>query len=278
MSSNRIAIPFIITLLIISMFSTNKVCAWTINANFESGTNQTKAQGLSGFQNAGTATFFTSDNHAKGLKSAKILWTQGSDGWGVGHGAFFYPQHVTDGQEVWARGYYYFASPWSFKSTPVSKILRIHIANSSGTNVGYHSILAGGDVNAWDSILKKTSSTLGYIVANNEVSPNQPNTGVMLDIDKWQCLEIYVKLSMISPITRIWKNGELIYEDTKYATISSSTDYADFSYIMTYWNGGAPQNQTEYVDEFIITTDKPSKIDSNGNPMIGPIIMPPRQK
>jgi len=254
-----------IFLLLNILFTSSQAVSWTISADFEKGQLGAKAQGDSGFHAAGTNTVFSSEKASQGTQSAKMNWTKGSDGWGSVHGSFPFPQRVTNDQEIWARGYYYFSSPWSFVSTPVFKILRIHIANASGKNVGYHSVLAGGIKNPWPD------NTLGYILASNEITPSQPNTGVRFDIDKWQCIELYVKLSISQPVMRIWKNGIMIYEDKKRPTIKSATDYADFSYIMTYWNGGAPQDQTQYVDEFIITTDKPSQVDSKGNAMIGPI-------
>lgn len=251
--------PLLIILLFVFPFTSVQAIAWTFSADFEKGTLGTKAKGLSGFSGAGTSTLFSYEKAANGKQSAKIVWPKGSEGWGVAHGEIIYPQRVTNEQEIWARGYYYFSSPWSFAAKPVSKILRIHIANSLGNHVGYHSVLAGGDI-----------GTLGHILPSNEVSEARLDTGVLFDIDEWQCIEIYLKLSPNNPITRIWKNGILIYENIKRPTLKSTTDYADFSYILSYWNGGAPQNQIMYVDDFIITTTKPSKFDSKKNSMIGP--------
>jgi hypothetical protein len=234
--------------------------AWTKSANFESGSVGSLAQGTSGFDYAGSATTFSSDKSASGSKSAKMLWPKGSEGWTIDHGELNNSQNVTNGQEIWARGYYYFASPWSWANAGgvagFIKILRIHIANSSGGNVGYLSFIANAS---------------GQIISSNEAADYGPVTGAKLDTDAWQCLEIYANLSTSSPVLRMWKNGVLIFEDTSHRTISSTSDYANFTYIMTTWNGGAPQNQTEYVDEFVVTTDRPSQVDSKGNYMIGPV-------
>lgn len=229
--------------------------AWTLNANFEEGKLGDKAHGLSGFSEAGSLTVFSADNSAAGKKSAQIKWLAGNDGWGKSHGSLIYPQKVSEGGEIWARGYFFFKSPWSFKASPFAKLLRIHIEDSLGKHIGYHSIIFDSDRN---------------IVVSNEVRDFQPTSSAKLDADSWQCLEIYVNLSSSAGIMRIWKNGELAFEDTQRNTLKNSTDFADFSYIMTYWNGGAPQDQTEYVDELVITTDTPAQKDKNGNPMIGP--------
>ena len=87
------------------------------------------------------------------------------------------------------------------------------------------------------------------------------------------CLEIYVKLDSMAGkgIIRIWRNGVLIISDTKHATLpNKSSAAADTALFMTYWNGGAPQKQIQYIDDVVITSDEPSNGDADGNHMIGP--------
>ena len=242
-------------LFAMTLLASGPAFAWTVSTNFENGQVGAKAQGSSGFNEAGSATIFSSEKSASGTKSAKMTWPKGSDGWAVAHGFIDYP-NIGNGSEIWARGFFYFSSPWSWACSPVIKVLRgAHVANSGGGNVGYHSVFADGS---------------GDILLSNEPGDAQISTRVKFDIDKWQCIEMYVKLSTSDPIFRIWKNGTLIYEDRSHLTLRSSSDYADFAYIMTYWNGGAPQVQTQFVDDFIITNERPSKVDNKGNPMIGP--------
>jgi len=48
-----------------------------------------------------------------------------------------------------------------------------------------------------------------------------------------------------------------------------------FYFSCTYWNNGAPQTQTSYVDDILITNETPNNTDEFGNPMIGaPAIAP----
>lgn len=245
------------------LLGAGQASAWTVKADFDSGTTGSRAKGTSGFDYAGAATLFSTDKATSGSKSAKMTWPEGHEGWGVAHGEFTYPSVVTNGGEVWARGNFYFATPWSWACSPVVKVLRgVHVSTSSGSHIGYHSVFA---------------NSLGEIVHSNEPGDKQTSTGVKFDIDKWQSIEMYVKLSTSEPIFRIWKNNVLIYEDKTTATLKNVTDKADFSYIMTNWNGGAPQSQVQYVDDFIITTDKPAQVDSQGKPMIGSsnIVSPP---
>ncbi len=249
----------VMQLIFIIVVASETIFAWNTTATFEGGKIGTKAEGATGFNGCDNATLYSNDRSAAGSNSAKMQWTSSTNI----QGYFPYPQPVSNGQEIWARGYYYFKSPWSWGhasgNSGFIKILRIHIANSAGTNVGYHSIIA------YES---------GQIIASNEPAGTGPILNAKFDIDTWQCLEIYVKLSTSSPVFRMWKNGILIHEDKSHITLLSGSDRADFTYVMSSWNGGAPQAQTEYVDEFVITTDRPSQVDSYGNPMIGPVGSP----
>jgi hypothetical protein len=241
--------------LIIVMLVATHAFSWTKSADFESGSIGQKAEGSSGFDGAGSRTIFSDESSAQGSKSAKMMWQSGSDGWASTMGSINYPSKLSEGSEVWARGYFYFSSPWSWSCSPVVKVLRgVHVAHSNGSNVGYLSVFADGG---------------GNILLSNEIGDVQLSTGVRFDLDRWQCIEMYTKLSATNPIFRIWKDGNLIYEDTRSKTLSSSSDYADFAYIMSYWNGGSPRDQVQYVDSFVITTDRPSSADNKGNLMVG---------
>jgi len=243
---------FLLKVILFFVLIPSLAFAWTKTATFESGTIGNIANSTSGFDYAGTATKYSSDKSAGGSKSAKMSWTTGNEGWNLTHGEITYPQNVSNGQEIWARGYYYLVSPWSWANASGAsefiKILRI------GTTHGFHSFIANGS---------------GHIIASNEPAGFGPITSATLDINAWNCLEIYVKLSTTDPIYRMWKNGVLIYEDRSHVTLLNSGDVAIRSIIMSTWNGGVSQNQTEYVDDFVITTDTPAGRDATGHPMIG---------
>ena len=71
--------------------------SWTITADFEQGTLGTKANGPSGMTGAYSQTLYSNDFAKTGSQSAKISWTQGSDGWGESGGSFTYPTEVGEG-------------------------------------------------------------------------------------------------------------------------------------------------------------------------------------
>lgn len=244
--------------LAIFLFTSGQALAWTLAADFEKGPVGNKAQGESGFSFAGTATTFASDRAHSGTKSAKIAWPKGSEGWGIAHGELALPSAITEGQEVWVRGYYYFASPWSWGSGYV-KVLRLVTLSSNGSSSGLIGIVENN----------------GEIIFSNEPDTSftydDTLTKVSYDVGRWQCLEVYVKFSSSDPIFRVWKDGVLVKEDRAHRVVRQSGNYIPNVLIMGIWNSPyAPQNQTQYVDDFIITTDRPSQVDSKGNRMIGP--------
>jgi len=237
-------------LSLLLFFASGQAFAWTQTATFESGANGAKASGSSGFSAAGTRTTFSSDMAHSGTKSAKMVWNKGDEGFDADRGELAYPSSVGNGGGVWIRGYYYFPAGWSWVDTAGSnthvKTLRIAIPGA-----GFISFIirSGGQI----------------MYSNEPAAAYEENLNAYVDTGRWQCLELYVKMGNPG-IVRMWKDGVLIKQDTSHTTGSSAV----YSYIMSQWNNGPAQNQTEYLDDFIVTTDTPSGRDSAGNPMIGP--------
>ncbi|ABQ26511.1 heparin lyase I family protein [Geotalea uraniireducens] len=229
--------------------------AWTKTVNFDNGTNGALANGAVGFDYAGSKTTISGDMAVSGAKSAKMVWAKGDPGWNLQHGEINFPAPVKNGGEVWIRGYYYFANPWSFLS-------------NNGDYSGIKIMRLATDVGGWHSIFSVFSPNIS---ASNEMEQVQIDTSAPFIIGAWQSLEMYLKLSPTQGIFRIWQNGKLVFEDLNHKTITSSNGYVSMASVMSVWNNNVGQSQTQYVDEFVITTDRPAQVDSKGNPMIGPI-------
>jgi len=127
------------SLLILLILPISEAWAWTITAGFESGTGGAKAQGPDAFTVAGSTTTFSTERARSGSRSAKMVWRRGSAGFGEATGEFAFPQPVSVGQELWMRGYYYFAAPWSWDTRDLSqggavKIMRAHKRTSASTH------------------------------------------------------------------------------------------------------------------------------------------------
>lgn len=238
------------TLSLLIFFVSGQAFAWTQTATFESGANGAGASGTSGFSAAGSRTTFSSDMAHSGTKSAKMVWNKGDEGFAADRGELIYPSGVGTGGEVWIRGYYFFPTGWSWVDTAGSnthvKTLRIAVPGSG-----------------FISFITRSGGQIMY--SNEPAAAYEENLNSFIETGKWQCLELYVKMGNPGTV-RMWKDGVLIKQDTSRTTGST----ASYSYIMSQWNNGPAQNQSEYLDDFIVTTDTPSGRDSAGNPMIGP--------
>ena len=245
--------------------------AWTWTADFESGTLGQVASGTSGFDYAASLTTYSNEQTHGGTKACKMHWTSGSDGyegcagwWGYDDGN----HNITNGQELWVRGYYYFKSPWDWTCDPVVKILRAPVRTSSNGHNGYISVFTfqNGEYGA------ESPGAMGY---SNETTNGEGQTAAvpnaLFSTDQWICLEMYIKFSPTAGIQRIWRNGILVQERTNSTFDATSNISPGGGWVMSYWNGGAPQAQDMYLDDFQATTDTPSNRDAAGNPMIGPI-------
>jgi hypothetical protein len=242
-------------LLVMSLSFSVQAYAWSVTADFESGTVGAKAEGTSGFEYVDRGVFSKTVVHS-GNKSAEFSFPAGVE---TTQGQFFTGgSGFKEGHEIWYRAYFYFPSGWSWKNSQnlgsVIKMMRIR------TNSNHLSVFAG---------------TPGDIIYSNEVADVQsgngsPVVGTNWDIGRWQCMEFYVKLSATNPISRIWKDGVLLYEDTTSKTIPANGSVTNPYILFGNWNNGSPKQQYAYVDDIIITDVTPSQIDSKGNPMIGP--------
>lgn len=95
-------------------------------------------------------------------------------------------------------------------------------------------------------------------------------------LGKWNTIEYQIRLDDKkksqggNSLVRIWYNGKLVGETTERQTLQRPDSYVESLYLFTYWdNNGAHKSQKLYVDDLVVTSDKPSSRDANGNPFIG---------
>ena len=255
--TNRKNCFFATILLLFACFNTSPAFSWTRSIDFEGGTvgAVAKGGGTRGFDEAGTQTTIASSPVHGGSRSAKFHHQANVQDFATAMGMVNYPQAVSN--EIWARMYVYLQPGYNFGcyggSCSGTKFFRIHTAGSSP---GYITLNLGD----WGS---------SEIVIENELQDKRVHSGVNFDVGAWQCIEVYVKFSSSAGITRVWKNGDLIINDTSSRTTRGGA--ADFSYFRSYWNDNPPATQDDWFDDIVLTTDTPSGRDAKGYPMIGPI-------
>jgi hypothetical protein len=262
-----------ILLLLITLAFSAQAPAWTVKRGFEDGAPGVKAQTPDSFNGTAGRSSFTSNQAIvlNGNLSGTVTVNQGETGFGQWGGSFNFPTALKEGQEIWFRVYVMYPTGWDFSCggcTQGMKFMRIHTASSGGSNEGYMDTLINGDTTGGKIMVG--NEALGPIFFSNNGGGTKYR-GTAIIRDKWYAYEQYLKWSSVpgQGIYRVWQDGNLIFEDLKTATLRSSTSKSDFIYLYTYWNNGAPQTQTSYVDEVVITSDTPPNRDAQGNPLIG---------
>lgn len=257
------------SVLITFLFFSSHLSAWTINADFEGGTVGQKAKANNAFTGAFRDTKFSNAQVHSGSRSAIASIAAGDQGFGRWGGSWDYPD-LFEGDEMWFRLWVYFPSGFSFSCGGCSqgmKFMRIHTASPSGSNEGYHSTLIENSMNIDSEVNGKS------FYSNNGPAPFPAvnNVGSAVTTGTWHAFEQYIKFSSKpgQGVYRFWQDGKLIFEDKRTATLRSSNSKSDFLYLWTYWNNGAPKSQSAYIDDVIVTNEKPSGIDAQGNPFVG---------
>lgn len=243
--------------------------AWTVREDFNSGTagSAVKSPSIEWL----AQSKYTSSHYGDSGLGAQLGITGGTSG-SSDFGAYIYfPQPVKEGGEIWYRVRTNMPNSFDYRSSTFAlKFMRVHTANGT-SNRGYMDTYISPDGSylyqnefyqdqAHESFQSQNLSVLGLLSSSMVVSKNT-----------WETYEVYVKFSATAGkgIYRVWKNGKLYYENTKWPTLASSADQSDYALLFTYWNGNAPQSQALFVDDLIVTNEKPANKDSVGNAYIG---------
>lgn len=245
------------------------VFSWTITSNFESGNTGDLAQGNDGFSEAFSQSVLSKEYVLEGTQSMKSSITNGSTGFGDWGGLWRLPTALRENDEFWFRVWALFPNGFDFSCNCSEgvKFMRARTASSSGAHEGYQNYFL---------------STQGMVVATsvntNEFYdrysyPFEDIRGIGDNIEEgtWHAYEMYLKLSGTpgQGIFRAWQDGKLVFEDTNTATLRSSSSKLTQASIWTFWNNNAPKSQSAFVDNVIITSERPSKQDADGNFFIG---------
>jgi hypothetical protein len=143
------------------------------------------------------------------------------------------------GDEIWYSMRVLFPTGFSnATSDGYLKFIRIYSQTSGGTDSGYNDIL-------WQTGNTWISNYEGNPVLHALDSANQ-HTPVL---NVWETYDFYLKLGNTSGtgLVRLWKNKVQVGSDWAFQTLVNATDNVPYCFNGTYWNGGAPQNQTVYT-------------------------------
>lgn len=249
---------------ILNLFLVNTASTWTIDQSYDSYSNGTKCPGW-----GSTKSAVSSDKSASGDNLCKQTITGGKYGFGEWGGVISFPKKLTKGDEVWIWVRNYFPASFDYSADPWLKFLRVSTNQGNGENRGYidrkgaappfRFIYEGRQDLAWHKVGRSTD---------------------VVGLGVWETYEFYIKLDARSVDEggagrkRAWKNGILMKDMTDRVTLKSSANYSERLHMFTYWNDsvapvGAPKTQSSYIDDVVITNQRPSTTDRQGNPTIG---------
>lgn len=239
--------------------------AWTIHSDFDDGTTGSAAdRGNDGFSGAGGLSVYSDDTKLK-RNSVKLQITKGDTGFGRWGGSFYFPQKAYRGETIWFLVHTFMPEGfdhYSYGEGGRLKFLRIHTKGSDGSNHGYNDLY-------FDQ--KGLDNPLRWIYEGEQKWVPVGGSNDKPVHDKWESYEMAVTLDNKSfndggkARIMLWKNEVLLADIKDRITLKAATDYSDTALLFTYWNGGAPKSQHMYVDEVIITNERPSQRDANGN-------------
>jgi len=238
--------------------------AWTIEANYEG--QQIGEQCEKWDAKVPTVSDVESFS---GSKSCRISINAGSTGWDGWGGIFNHPKKLIKGDEVWVRIRIFMPVGFDYKVTGSGnrlKFVRLHTRNTQNSNFGYID---------WLMIHSDYSNKpFGYIYEGEAKWSMYGESVDYPEIGKWESYEFYVKFDDITANNggqarvRTWKNGKLLANITDRITLKTADAYSEATYFFTWWNAGSPKTQEMYIDDLIVTTERPAMVDEFGNPSI----------
>ncbi len=283
--------PTIFTILFSLIIST-QAHAWVLEFDAEGGTVGQRANGSAGFSYAGTDCTFDNSEKLSGNKSFRCRLPKGSHGetsrWTLEQPL---PARVQVGDEIWFRTWVKVPANYQWSpDRPGNKFMRLWTYKGDGTGKLYinaYSKTNGVLLENWATGVDNFYAVLGIPVGSPVVN-SSPRLGYKSDGTYlgWEAVEVYVKVGLAGQgIFRCWRNGILWFEDKKNATAQDSGGYIGIINMFGHYSNasnqaGSPQDQSIWVDDVVVTNERPSNTDSKGNPYIGvgdvEIVSPPK--
>lgn len=244
--------------------------AWKIHKDFEAGAVGTSASGQEdGFSSDSGGSQYVDNLSSLGDQSVKLNIREGTKGFGYWGGIVQFPSNLKQGDEIWISLRVFIPEGFEFTTdTGVLKFLRIRQRAADGSHTGY-----------LDNLMRMPASPQGVFTLLKEGQHllfSYGERGVDdIPYGQWFRFELYAYLDETpqaeggKAIVRTWMDDKLLTEEKHIQTLSGPDATATSLYLFTYWNGGAPKTQDLYVDDIVITNDKPINRDNYSNPMIG---------
>jgi hypothetical protein len=242
--------------------------AWTIEMDFEHGQTGDPAVGPDAFDELPdniAQTEIVRGTSFSGAQAARMSVRGGDELFG---GIKYFPTKLRHGQELWVRFRVYWPAGFDWSATPWLKFFRVHTRSHDVANEGYVDWYINNPQRSADppfQIIKEIDDRWHLLGHDPQ---DDPKTGV------WETYEMHYVFDT-KPVSmggrarvQAWKNGVLLSDIRDMRTLETEKSYAEL-FEFAYWNGGAPKDQSWFIDDVELTTVTPSDRDAAGNPMIG---------
>ncbi|MHC4500039.1 MAG: fibronectin type III domain-containing protein, partial [Planctomycetota bacterium] len=175
-------------------------------------------------------------------------------------------RNTEDFRDIYYRFYLKMQDGWQGNPRKLSRATVIAASDWSQAMVAHHWGSSGSYYLAVDPVSCVDASSqvicIGYNdVANFEWLGSQTGTTPIFDSnndDLWHYIEVHVKLNdpgEANGIEECWIDGTLDARRDNLDFVTSYTDYAiNAIFVENYWDGGSPQLQERYFDNFVVST------------------------
>lgn len=222
---------------------------WSVVRDFDAGPQgasvKNKPDGM-----GNTTAVYDSTSRVEGAFAAKTTIAQGTSAFGSWGGVIQFPAPLTRYDELWAQVWLYVPSNFRFDTNSGSlKFVRIRSTKADGSLTGY-----------LDWQIRK-DGTFRMIKEGQNVWFSAVPSAVMPK-GKWSQFIYHITFDNVpgsaggKSRVRVWQDGVLIQDENRVKTMLAETDRQNALFLFTFWNGGAPQTQSAWLDDIRMATNQ----------------------
>jgi hypothetical protein len=236
---------------------------FTIRRGFEGTVGVKTSLESDGFGGDDGNSLYSSEQAATGLTSGKmtIRLSNSDGGFGGWGGVIGLPQKLQQGDELFLRFRQFYQPGFNFYTTGGGghvKFLRVRTETPAGANKGYADVYwqSAGQATTY-KFIKEFSPNLWQYFGSTTTHPHITGQWVTYNVS------ILWHSDPAQGRYRVWRDGDLL-ADLSVTTLSDAADVATAFYLFTYWNGTVPQEQSCYIDDLVITSDRAETVVNAG--------------
>ena len=243
--------------------------AWQRHLSFEKGVAGRRANGPTGFGRNGafSGTRFSRRVAHSGNQSAELSIERGMKGFGHWGATVRFAEPLYQDDELWLLFHVLFPEDFDMRSEGGRlPLVRFHMVSAGGRpEASLELALKGGGKHL--ELLRQQGQGKLERVSQQEMSRFKP-----LERGKWHAIEVHLRLASKghNGLVRVWHNAALVLESRHIRLLENSFSRVEHLFFFGAWPGGSPRTQVAYLDDVVLTTDRPAQRDRRGNARLWP--------